>query len=392
MNKDSKQRNVIITVCLWLAILANLAMTVGFIVSMYSTKAMDEALGFGLCSMFTFANVLGAILLLRWNKYGLGLTVVSVSLQSIVYAYVLNLGLIPTIQFIGAVAFLYLILQIRKGGKSAWSQLKSGWDSKHCRHIYQIVAVIELILFILTLFAFGGNKQKHPNPESTTVLQDTIAIEKQRSKSKSREIQSKLQSKSENPDLKTPDDKTDNDGAAGIPKSTGDKATPEKDSKKSYSIDDAARYLDTQNVWNVSEMSHYPDLRNLYMLMERSIYTSRNLLPYGLTSKSTKLREISMLLKEVERRSIKNDNPIRSSRLKRIFHRGISSDKIKPYIVCKSLKEILDEARSHDRMKKSNEKWPNNGNPSNEKRVKKNGTNGNSVHSDSTAARECKEQ
>lgn len=114
MNKDSKRRNVIITVFLWLTILANLAMTVGFIVSMYAANAMEEPLGLGLCSMFTFANVLGAILLMRWNKYGLGLTVVSVSLLSIVYAYVLNLGLIPTIPFFVAIFLLWLILQIKK--------------------------------------------------------------------------------------------------------------------------------------------------------------------------------------------------------------------------------------------------------------------------------------
>lgn len=179
MNAGSKQRNVIITVCLWLAILANLTMTVGFIVTMYDASVMEETLGLGLCSMFTFANILGSILLLRWNKNGLGLIAISVILLSIVYAYVLHLGLISTIPFLAAVFLLWLILQIRKSGKSAWSQLKSGWDSKHCRHIYQVFAVIELILFILTLIAFGNHKGKMRNPDPILISHDTIVNEKQ---------------------------------------------------------------------------------------------------------------------------------------------------------------------------------------------------------------------
>lgn len=113
MNKDTKQRNVIVTVCLWLTILVNLAMTVGSIVLMYDAKAMEETLGFGLCSMFTFANVLGAILLMRWNKNGIILMAISVILLSIVYGYVLNYWIVESIPFIGAVAFLWLILLIR---------------------------------------------------------------------------------------------------------------------------------------------------------------------------------------------------------------------------------------------------------------------------------------
>lgn len=248
MIKGSKQRNVIITFILWLTILVNLAMTVGAIALMYDAKAIEETLGFGLCSMFTFANVLGAILLMRWNKNGISLIAISVILLSIVYGYVLNYWIVKTIPFIGAVAFLWLILQIRKGGKSAWSQLKSGWDSKHCRHIYQIFAVTELILFILTLIAFGGNKSKQPIPEPTPVLEDTIVIAKQNPvENISRDSIPVTDSiKVESPDVDQPNKKTEADVADQV-KQSESKTNLEK-SPNTYSLDDAARYLDIHNV------------------------------------------------------------------------------------------------------------------------------------------------
>ena len=372
MNKDSKRRNVIITVFLWLTILVNLAMTVGFIVSMYAANAMEETLGLGLCSMFTFANVLGAILLMRWNKYGLGLTVVSVSLLSIVYAYVLNIGLIPTLPFIGAVAILWLILQILKDGKSAWSQLKSGWDSRHCRHIYQIFAVVELILFILTLVAFGSNKGKEPNTEPSPVLQDTIVVEKQNPvENNSRDSIPVADSvRSESPDFKNPT------GQAEKPKSDGDKDITEKNSENTYSLEDAVRYLDIHEVWHISEMNKYPDLRQLDVYLRNSLHSCHDMLPSNLASKSKRLHEIRMLLREVEHLSISNDERI-MSRLRSKSHRGISTDIIEPNFIRKSLRETIQKARSYERSKKSSGDKSTK-TPSDEKRVKKRSIGGDS--------------
>jgi len=76
----------------------------------------------------------------------------------------------------------WAILQIKKNGKSAWSQLESGWDYKHCRHIYQIFSITAIVLFVLTLIAVG---QEHNNPyedilsdyEAVEVEEDTVAVE-----------------------------------------------------------------------------------------------------------------------------------------------------------------------------------------------------------------------
>lgn len=392
MIKGSKQRNVIITFILWLTILVNIAMTIGFVASMYATKAMDETLGLGLCSMFTFANVLGAILLLRWNKYGLGLIANSVILISIVYAYVLNLGFIPTFPFIGTVVLLFLILQIRKGGKSAWSQLNSGWDTRHCRHIYQIFVVIELILFILTLIAFGDNKSKQPNSEPTIVLHDTIVIKEQNPEENilRDSILVSPSVKSENSCLKTSNDKSDKD-INDNQKSISDKVTSEKSPRKSYSIDDAVWYLDTHDVWNVPEMNQYPDLRNLHRLLKLSLYSYRNRLPSKLTSKSKRLREISMMLEKIEYLSINNNDKDIMLELKKRSHRGMSSNTIEPYIICNSLKKVLKYVCRSERNKpKRDEQCPSQ--PSNEKQVKRRSIGGNfpvdKDYSDSKAARE----
>lgn len=338
---------------------------------MYNARANEEALGLGLCSMFTFANVLGSILLLRWNKNGLGLISVSVILLSIVYSYVLHFWIVETIPFIIAVIFLWLILQIRKGGKSAWSQLKSGWDGKHCRHIYQIFAVMELVLFILTIIAFGGDKGKQQNPEPTPILQDTIVMEKQNPienvAKDSMPVNDSVKTirtdtvSNKKPSLVSPDKK----------KPEENKATPEKSSQKTYSLDDAAKYLDTHKVWVVSEMKQYPDLRNLSKLMEQSLYTCRNQLPSALVSKSQRLKEISKLLKEIEYRYRGNDDKRIMSRLRSKSHRFVSSDKIEPYQIRNLLREILDEARSYDKKKKSTGDEPSNGTPTKEKSAKK---------------------
>lgn len=392
MNKDNKQRNVIITVGLGLSVLINLAITVGFIILMYDTRANEETLGLGLCSMFTFANVLGSILLLRWSKNGLGLIAVSAILLSIVFSYVLHFWIVETIPFIIAVIFLWLILQIRKGGKSAWSQLKSGWDGKHCRHIYQIFAVVELILFILTIIAFGGKNGNQDNPAPTPVLYDTIVVEKQDpvkdishdsipatdTVKKERPV---IDSKDQKPSIETPINK----------KPSENNATPETSSQKTYSLDDAAKYLDTHNVWVESEMNHYPDLHNIRKHIGHSLVTCRNQLPSSLVSKSKRLNEISKLFSEVEHLSIVHNDKRIMSRLRKNYHRFASSDKIEPYQICNLLRETIDKTRSYDRREKSTGGEPSNTTPSNENSAKKRSIGGASPNgkddTDSIAAR-----
>lgn len=347
MNAGSKQRNVIITVCLWLAILANLTMTVGFIVTMYDASVMEETLGLGLCSMFTFANILGSILLLRWNKNGLGLIAISVILLSIVYAYVLHLGLISTIPFLAAVFLLWLILQIRKSGKSAWSQLKSGWDSKHCRHIYQVFAVIELILFILTLIAFGNHKGKMRNPDPILISHDTIVTEKQEQLEK---ILPDLDSVSDSVKTETSNNKKPDKEIPTKKIPIENNEPEEKRPQKAYSLDDAARYLDTHDVWRTSEMSHYPKINDLNYQIIRSMREGRYMI--SISCPSRKLNEIRFLMKEIDRLARESDRDL----VRKYLKSSSSQSQLKPDEVIQSLRRALDHIKIYDKQRKVRDK------------------------------------
>lgn len=70
MEKEIRERNGCISFWLWIAIIANIALSIFYAVSMFNVGTGEMALGFGLCSIFGVVNVLSAILLLRWNKVG----------------------------------------------------------------------------------------------------------------------------------------------------------------------------------------------------------------------------------------------------------------------------------------------------------------------------------
>lgn len=131
-------------------------MTIFYAVSMFNINSGEMALGFGLCSIFGVVNVLSAILLLRWNKIGFYMMVVSSIMAIIVNICVLKMEPVAMVGSLFAIVIWWAILQMKKDGVSAWSQLQSGWDGKHCRHLYQLFAAIGVILFILTLIAFGN--------------------------------------------------------------------------------------------------------------------------------------------------------------------------------------------------------------------------------------------
>lgn len=156
MENDLKQRNGCISFWLWFAIIVNMAMVIYYAVTMFSAYSSEAALGLGLCSIFGAVNVLSAILLLRWNKIGFYMMVVSSIMAIVVNICVLKMEPIAMIGSLFAIVIWWAILQMKKNSVSAWSQLQSGWDGKHCRHLYQLFAAISAVLFILTMIAFGN--------------------------------------------------------------------------------------------------------------------------------------------------------------------------------------------------------------------------------------------
>lgn len=170
MEKEIKERNGCISFWLWIAIIANVALSIFYAVSMFNVYSGEMALGFGLCSIFGVVNVLSAILLLRWNKIGFYMMVVSSIMAIIINVCVLKMEPVTMVGSLFAIVIWWAILQMKKDGVSAWSQLKSGWDGKHCRHLYQLFAGICAVLFVLTLIAFG---HEHSNP---IVEEDVVSV------------------------------------------------------------------------------------------------------------------------------------------------------------------------------------------------------------------------
>lgn len=156
MENELKQRNGCISFWLWIAIIVNMAMVIYYAVTMFSAYSSEAALGFGLCSIFGAVNVLSAILLLRWNKIGFYMMVVSSIMAIVVNICVLKMEPVAMIGSLFAIVIWWAILQMKKNGVSAWSQLQSGWDGKHCRHLYQMFGAIGVVLFVLTMIAFGN--------------------------------------------------------------------------------------------------------------------------------------------------------------------------------------------------------------------------------------------
>ncbi|MDE6272588.1 MAG: hypothetical protein K2M31_06235 [Muribaculaceae bacterium] len=138
---------------------------------MFGQESQASALGFGLCSILAACNVLGIILLLKWQKVGFYMIVVSSTLAVVVNIFVLNLSPLTALGTLIAIIIWWAILQLDKGGVSAWSQLESGWNGKQHGKLYQIFAGIGLLLFVLTIIAFG-----HSGSGSDPKEDDTIAL------------------------------------------------------------------------------------------------------------------------------------------------------------------------------------------------------------------------
>ena len=159
---EGKERHGCVSVWLWIVIISNLVLGIYYAIMMFSAYTNTMSLGFGLLSILATLNVLGAILLLRWNKCGFYLFVVSSILAALVNIGVLDLR--PTVMISGLFAILiwWGILQIKKNGISAWSHLEDGWDYIHCRHLYQLFGFIIGILLVLTIVAYTGDHEGNP--------------------------------------------------------------------------------------------------------------------------------------------------------------------------------------------------------------------------------------
>lgn len=172
-----KQRHGCVTFWIWLVILMNLGYAVFYGISMFDAYSSDMSLGFGLLAIMGILNVLGAILLMRWNKLGFYLFLINSLLAVFINIGLLSMQPVTVISSLFAILVWWGILQIRKNGISAWKQMASGWDYKHCRHLYQFFSCIIGMLVVLTCVAYSGAHKNDLSDDSDIFDVDSIARE-----------------------------------------------------------------------------------------------------------------------------------------------------------------------------------------------------------------------
>lgn len=175
---ETKQRHGCVNAWLWLVIAVNFAFCVYYAIHMFSVWSNSHVWGFGLLSILALGNVLGAILLMRWNKCGFYLFIVCSIITAIVNAGILDLGAYSGIQGLVAILIWWGILHIKKDGVPAWKLMNGGWDYKHCRHLYQFFGIIAGGLLIATIAASTTNSNTAGDSEDEYYKEvaDTVAV------------------------------------------------------------------------------------------------------------------------------------------------------------------------------------------------------------------------
>lgn len=194
MANDLRARNAFLSFWLWIAIIANIIMTGYYAVAMFNAVSGEQALGIGLCSMLGLLNILGAILLLRWNKMGFYMFVVSALMSIAINLVILKVEPVLVYSSVASIFIWWILLKLPKNGRSAWSHMRGGWDYLHCRHLYQVFSVCGIILFVLTMINAGKSyddvyedvdieevppyEEDEPYPEDITepVVMDSVII------------------------------------------------------------------------------------------------------------------------------------------------------------------------------------------------------------------------
>ena len=175
---ETKQRHGCINAWLWLVIAANLAFCGYYAIQMFSVWSNTMVWGFGLLSILALGNVLGAILLMRWNKCGFYLFIACSIIAATVNAGILDLGASSGIQGLVAILIWWGILHIKKDGVPAWKLMNGGWDYKHCRHLYQLFGIIAGGLLIATIAASTTNTNTAGvSDEDYEDVVDSLAVE-----------------------------------------------------------------------------------------------------------------------------------------------------------------------------------------------------------------------
>lgn len=173
-----KERHGCISVWLWVALVANVLLVLLYGIAMFGVDSTDEALGFGLCSVGAAVNVLSVILLLRWYKPGFYMMAICSLIAIAINIFILMMEPYVMIGTLLAVVIWWAILQIKKNGASAWSQLNSGWGGKQNQVFYWIFGGLISLLFVLTLVAYRHASENSNNYDwDDEIVEEVEAVE-----------------------------------------------------------------------------------------------------------------------------------------------------------------------------------------------------------------------
>lgn len=159
---ELRQRHGCVSFWLWLVIIVNLYSALVNSIAMFGAYTSKMSFGLGFMGILGVVNILSAILLMRWNRLGFYMLIVSSIIALIVNIVLLGVPSVIVISSIIAIIIWWAILQIRKNGVSAWKLMSDGWDYKHCRHLYQFFIGIIAFMFILTVISSLGEHKGNP--------------------------------------------------------------------------------------------------------------------------------------------------------------------------------------------------------------------------------------
>lgn len=175
MNED-KVRPGCVTAWLWVVVIANLLGCLIFAGCVFTNEGADAIIGYGLMSALSLLTVLSAILMMRWNKCGFYLSVILALL--FVLVDIVFLKSLESLRGLVSIAVWWAILQTKTDGVRVWHLMEGGWDYKHCRHLYQLFAVITALLLAMSIgrsVATGhGSRGDAPLVDSDSVATDPL--------------------------------------------------------------------------------------------------------------------------------------------------------------------------------------------------------------------------
>ena len=118
-----KQRHGCVTFWLWLVLFLNVGYSLSYIVALF--RALNPSMFFGLAllALCGVGYMVSAILLLRWNRWGFYLMILSSMISLIVNLMMNEIPLLQTVSSLLGIFIWWALLQIRYQGISVWKQL-----------------------------------------------------------------------------------------------------------------------------------------------------------------------------------------------------------------------------------------------------------------------------